>query len=1233
MKSLQSILGRNKSSSSVNSEVPDKKNSSIPKHKKSFGFNFSNKSEGSSIKSPTIRSPLSIFNNRNSSTNSTVQFSKSFTFSNAKDTNGKYDNQSTKGTNTKIKKPQTLQTEYLGKSSSEPKSTKLARKGSKKNFFAAGTNSSFSVISEKTSISQASSPNEIKPKIYYDSMYNVISSNDPNFQPSKNDPNMKNNFGVQHIENASFETLSNNYAPVALNKPSQEPNNHEYNTKSLAKGSLNIKNLGLKPSKDVFDSHEEIYTFKIGDTHYTDNSKKDIFDNPVSNFQSNALTPKSIKSPLLSKISPPTVLKHGNSNIGLSSNPSIPHASSVKPYAAKDVKKFENKFLPKKNSPDQEVASFKNQNSRLAVSTNPQHGLTNNSPQSLSFKSKNNIFFDHSRVTNNSTLNPLAPKTYSTKENGSNKNASSTNQKQKQSPLLYSEQDKDSVRRIKPQTNLGAPNKTSNIKNLKLTSGSPSSPNLPKPNDYIKEKPFIKSPEVTFSLQNHPLSPLPSLPTPTLIKKASSIQIKRLSALPLSKNRSKTFNENNSSDINSSSEKMNSFITIPKVNENRSIISISTPKNNEKISVISISSPKSNINSSIISISKPRESNTRNSKINSTNFDQQIPESLAGRLSEGDSSNTANSAELYYEDSLFDQGYDRLNYLSDEPLALENSFELIAKKNSRKMYNSVDFPVNLSKIEQKNTLSALFKNNNYAIREPNNKNSPLIKNLTLNLADNIKHASLNKKPSRLVLLNLFLENFPEFDLMPEVYSSNVYPKLMIWNASVNSFVELIDFSFITSYSVLKWVSKHTPKRKLLINKDLPSPETPRNDEAIIHLKQELEYIQKQINSLPDKISRKLTDFNEANFRRHETLISQNSIELEKRDIQLATIPEVIQDSAAQKELAKLEKQHEKAKSKIGRLEAELNYIQTQLDETTNELEKEKDKSKSNIESLNSKIASLNEELIKSNKKIETLKKNKPESPQLNDSKGISQKKLVIASQKNEFKKGYNSLGRHIEDLELLVNELRKDVVVRGSNPTFKLIDSTKSDLIKLQTNGDNLKEKIDNAKIEWKKLWELELQNIIEEQTFIKHVSSELDILLSDSVTLQEMLETIEMRMESKNDTSEFSIGMSDEKFAKLMQLGGYEDEAEIEYAKSAVLEEITRTNIDHEKRLDAINQSERIRKLDLRSRTTDFQEELAYVVNKHKKSIPRSVEELEKSREEKEKVVMMDMLSSFNKN
>ncbi|OMJ30390.1 Bud site selection protein 6 [Smittium culicis] len=1227
MKSLQSILSRNKSNSTINSEVSDKKNSSLPKNKKTFGFNFSNKSEGSSIKSPTIRSPLSIFSNRNSNTNKTVQFSKSFTFSNAKDSNGKYDNQYNKSANTKIKSTQILQTEYFGKSSSEPKSSKLTRKGSKKSFFAAGANSSFSVLSEKTSISQASSPNEIKPKIYYDSMYNVISPNDPNVQPSKNDLNMKNNLGVHRIENSSFETLSNNHAPDALNKPSQEPNNHEYNKKSQAKGSLNIKNLGLKPSKDVNDSNEEIYTFKIGDTHYTDDSKKDIFDNPVSNIQYDALTPKSIKSPLLSRISPPTVLKHSDSKISLPSNPSQPNASNVKPYAAKDVKKFENKFLAKKNSPDPEMVSFKNQNMQKVA---PLQTLTFiylillTPPRANLFSSS--LFFLYILYANNS---PFLIKL----ENTLNKNINSTNQKQKQSSLLYSEQDKDSNSRIKPQTKYSAPNKTSNIRNLKLTGLNPNSPNLPKSNSSIKEKPSIKSPEVMLSLKNHSLSPLPKSPPPTIIKKASSIQLKRLSAIPLSKNRSKTCNENNSSDINSSSEKTNSFITIPKFNENSSLISISTPKINENRSIISISTPKSNDNSSIISISRPRESNARNSKLITTNFSQPISESLAGRLSEGGSSNTANSAELYYVDSLFDQGYDKLNYLSDEPLALENSFEMIARKNSKKLYNSVDFPANLSKNEKKNSLTALLKNNSYAKRESYNSSSPLFKNLTLNLADNIKHASLNKTPSRIVLLNLFLENFPEFDLMPEVYSSNVYPKLMIWNANVNSFVELSNFSFITSYSVLKWVSKNSPKRKLLINKDLPSPEPPRNDEAILHLKHELENIQKQISSLPDKISRKLTDFNEANFRRHETLITQNSIDLEKRDIQLATTPEVIQDSAAQKELDKLEKQQEKAKSKIGRLEAELNYLQTQLDETTNELEKEKEKSKNNTESLNSKIASLNEELIKSNKKIETLKKNKSESPQLTDNKGIAQKKKVIALQKNEFKKGYNSLGRHIEDLELLVNELRKDVVIRGSNPTFKLIDSTKSDLIKLQTNGDNLKEKIDNAKIEWKKLWELELQNIIEEQTFIKHVSSELDILLSDSVTLQEMLETIEMRMESKNDTSEFSVGISDEKFSKLMQLGGYEDEAEIEYAKNAVLEEISRTNIDHEKRLDAINQSERIRKLDLRSRTTDFQEELAYVVNKHKKSIPRSVEELEKSREEKEKNIMMDMLSSFSKN
>jgi chromosome segregation ATPase len=90
----------------------------------------------------------------------------------------------------------------------------------------------------------------------------------------------------------------------------------------------------------------------------------------------------------------------------------------------------------------------------------------------------------------------------------------------------------------------------------------------------------------------------------------------------------------------------------------------------------------------------------------------------------------------------------------------------------------------------------------------------------------------------------------------------------------------------------------------------------------------------------------------------------------------------------------------------------------------------------------------------------------------------------------------------VEELQDTVEALRDDVLKRHMTPKPQLVKQIQEDIASTATELASLKEHIDTVRPMWKKTWEEELQNIVEEQGFLGHQEEFLTDLLEDHKAL-----------------------------------------------------------------------------------------------------------------------------------
>lgn len=206
----------------------------------------------------------------------------------------------------------------------------------------------------------------------------------------------------------------------------------------------------------------------------------------------------------------------------------------------------------------------------------------------------------------------------------------------------------------------------------------------------------------------------------------------------------------------------------------------------------------------------------------------------------------------------------------------------------------------------------------------------------------------------------------------------------------------------------------------------------------------------------------------------------------------------------------------------------------------------------------------------------------------------------------------------VDDLQDLVEDLRKDVVMRGVRPLPRQLEATAKDLSKATAELKKLQDFLAKEKPLWTKIWEQELQTVCEERdllTMQEELAADLQDDLEKAIQTFELVEqaTKQQNLQTEKDQGKGVRTASGQKALNAVALDKAVDPRQ---ARDGVLGEVKALQPNHESRLEAIERAEKARQRDLETRRDDeFKRELGDFVQEGKLKKSGGVEEVERVR------------------
>lgn len=207
----------------------------------------------------------------------------------------------------------------------------------------------------------------------------------------------------------------------------------------------------------------------------------------------------------------------------------------------------------------------------------------------------------------------------------------------------------------------------------------------------------------------------------------------------------------------------------------------------------------------------------------------------------------------------------------------------------------------------------------------------------------------------------------------------------------------------------------------------------------------------------------------------------------------------------------------------------------------------------------------------------------------------------------------------VEILQDTVENVKEDVIKRHITPKPHLFKAIKADIDKAAVELESLKEHIKTIKPMWKKTWEEELQNIVEEQQFLNHQEEFLGDLIEDHKAVLEVYGHVEKIISIRGTGP-----------VRLRKTGGFKPPPPEEghTGLSTVMFEIRGASVDSEQRLKAIAANQKNREKDLATRSDEFQDELTGFVGGKKLKMTGGAEETERVRKLRDEMTLKAMFN-----
>ena len=221
--------------------------------------------------------------------------------------------------------------------------------------------------------------------------------------------------------------------------------------------------------------------------------------------------------------------------------------------------------------------------------------------------------------------------------------------------------------------------------------------------------------------------------------------------------------------------------------------------------------------------------------------------------------------------------------------------------------------------------------------------------------------------------------------------------------------------------------------------------------------------------------------------------------------------------------------------------------------------------------------------------------------------------------------GKKTLGEHsekivnrVDDLQDLVEDLRKDVVTRGVRPVPRQLETVSKDISIATAELKKMQEYLKREKPIWTKIWEKELEVVCTDRellTMQEELAADLEDDLEKATETFALVEQATKQQNLQQNTISGSVSLRSTS-------RGLSVDTDIDpmKAKDGVLGEVRALQPNHETRLEAIERAEKARQIELENRREgEFKKELGSFVEEGKLKRSGGVEEAERLRKVKD--------------
>ena len=210
----------------------------------------------------------------------------------------------------------------------------------------------------------------------------------------------------------------------------------------------------------------------------------------------------------------------------------------------------------------------------------------------------------------------------------------------------------------------------------------------------------------------------------------------------------------------------------------------------------------------------------------------------------------------------------------------------------------------------------------------------------------------------------------------------------------------------------------------------------------------------------------------------------------------------------------------------------------------------------------------------------------------------------------------------VDDLQDIVEDLRKDVVMRGVRPLPRQLETVSKSISTATSDLKKMQEFLRREKPIWSKIWEKELQLVCDDRDLLTMQEDLAADLEDDLEKATQTFALVEQATKQQNLQSQQGNGVVLRSTSKGLTAIAADQEIDPMKAKDGVLGEVRALRPNHESRLEAIERAEKARQRELETRREgEFAKEVASFVEEGKLKKSGGVEEAErlrKARDEK---------------